>query len=166
MGVLGGGGVLHGSDTEGGALGLCGCKGDKPIPGGKWHKMLTALQVTFHVSFSSRAGTPLVAARLLRAAAPSASSGREECRFLSEQGGVFLTARYPCIDTNPFHGGGQPHGVSITKVPGAMLKDPCEDRVLEGPASGKKGSKGRNDLGCIRGKGRPVQDPVLTTTGR
>ena len=28
----------------------------------------------------------------------------------------------------------------------------CEDRVLEGPASGGKGSKGRNWLDCIRGK--------------
>ena len=29
----------------------------------------------------------------------------------------------------------------------------CEDRVLDGPASGEKGSKGRNELDCIRGKG-------------
>jgi len=29
----------------------------------------------------------------------------------------------------------------------------CEDRVLDGPASGGKGSKGRNELDCIRGKG-------------
>ena len=28
----------------------------------------------------------------------------------------------------------------------------CEDRVLDGPASGGKDSKGRNKLGCIRGK--------------
>ena len=26
----------------------------------------------------------------------------------------------------------------------------CEDRVLDGPASGGKGSKGRNELDCIR----------------
>ena len=30
---------------------------------------------------------------------------------------------------------------------------PCEDRVLDGPASWEKGSKGRNWLDCIRGKG-------------
>ena len=29
----------------------------------------------------------------------------------------------------------------------------CEDRVLDGPASGVKGSKGGNLLDCIRGKG-------------
>ena len=29
----------------------------------------------------------------------------------------------------------------------------CEDRVLDGPASGDKGSKGMNQLDCIRGKG-------------
>ena len=29
----------------------------------------------------------------------------------------------------------------------------CEGRVLDGPASGGKGSKGRNELDCIRGKG-------------
>ena len=29
----------------------------------------------------------------------------------------------------------------------------CEDRVLDRPASGNKGSKGRNELDCIRGKG-------------
>ena len=28
----------------------------------------------------------------------------------------------------------------------------CEDRVLDGPASGGKGSKGGNWLDCIRGK--------------
>jgi hypothetical protein len=33
----------------------------------------------------------------------------------------------------------------------------CDDRDLDGPASGDKGSKGRNELNCIRGKGvRPV----------
>ena len=35
----------------------------------------------------------------------------------------------------------------------APLRD-CEDRVQEGPASGRKGSKGRNQLGCIRGEKR------------
>ena len=35
--------------------------------------------------------------------------------------------------------------------------------ILDGPASGGKGSKGRNQLVCIRG--RPVQDPVLTICG-
>jgi hypothetical protein len=30
----------------------------------------------------------------------------------------------------------------------------CEDRVRDGPASGEKGSKGRNYLDCIRGKRR------------
>ena len=29
----------------------------------------------------------------------------------------------------------------------------CEDQVLEGPASGGKGSKFRNQFDCIRGKG-------------
>ena len=29
----------------------------------------------------------------------------------------------------------------------------CKDRVLDGPASGEEGSKGRNWLDCIRGKG-------------
>ena len=29
----------------------------------------------------------------------------------------------------------------------------CDDRVLYGPASGGKGSKGRNWLDCIRDKG-------------
>ena len=29
----------------------------------------------------------------------------------------------------------------------------CEDRVLDGPASGVKGSKGTNSLNCIRGEG-------------
>ena len=29
----------------------------------------------------------------------------------------------------------------------------CENRVLDGLASGEKGSKGRNKLDCIRGKG-------------
>ena len=29
-----------------------------------------------------------------------------------------------------------------------------EDRVLDGPASGEKGSKGRNELDCIRGPQR------------
>ena len=29
----------------------------------------------------------------------------------------------------------------------------CVDRVLDRPASGKKGSTGRNKLDCIRGKG-------------
>ena len=28
----------------------------------------------------------------------------------------------------------------------------CEDQVFDGPASGGKGSKGRNELDCIRGK--------------
>jgi len=28
----------------------------------------------------------------------------------------------------------------------------CEDRVLERPDSGEKGSKGKNELDCIRGK--------------
>ena len=39
--------------------------------------------------------------------------------------------------------------------PGSLLPrvSPCEDRVLGGPASGEKGSKGRNELDCIRGKG-------------
>ena len=36
----------------------------------------------------------------------------------------------------------------------------CEDRVLEGPASGGKGSKGRNWLDCIRGKRRKGAYPV------
>ena len=29
----------------------------------------------------------------------------------------------------------------------------CEDRILDGPVSGEKGSKGRSLLDCIRGKG-------------
>ena len=29
----------------------------------------------------------------------------------------------------------------------------CEDRVLDGPASGRRGNKGRKSLDCIRGKG-------------
>jgi len=33
------------------------------------------------------------------------------------------------------------------------LRPRCEDRVLDGPASEEKGSKGRKWLDCIRGKG-------------
>jgi len=81
----GAGAGSDGSDTEGAAHGLHGYKGDKPIPTGRWAKMLSSLSSAFHVSFGSRVTTPLVASRLLRAAGPSASSGREECRFPSEQ---------------------------------------------------------------------------------
>ena len=35
----------------------------------------------------------------------------------------------------------------------------CEDWVLDGPASGGKGSKGRNQLDCIRGKRRKGSYP-------
>ena len=32
----------------------------------------------------------------------------------------------------------------------------CKDQVLDGPASGGKGSNGRNKLDCMRGKGEGV----------
>ena len=37
----------------------------------------------------------------------------------------------------------------------------CEDRVRDGPASGEKGSKGRNYLDCIRGNG--LRQPCYVT---
>jgi len=47
-----------------------------------------------------------------------------------------------------------PHGVRFQDSgrPGVGCAA-CADRVLDGPASGKKGSNGRNELDCIRGKG-------------
>jgi len=39
----------------------------------------------------------------------------------------------------------------------------CEDWVLDGPASGEKGSKGRSWLDCIRGKGAWQADAVDAT---
>ena len=38
----------------------------------------------------------------------------------------------------------------------------CEDRVRDGPASGKKGSKGRNYLDCIRGNGLHLPEEILS----
>jgi len=50
--------------------------------------------------------------------------------------------------------------------PPSPFLPPCEDRVPDGPASGGKGSKGKNSLDCIRGKGvRPqAPPPPLTPT--
>ena len=41
----------------------------------------------------------------------------------------------------------------------------CEDRVLDGLASGGKGANGRNSLDCIRGKGQRKASPIGTTCG-
>ena len=38
----------------------------------------------------------------------------------------------------------------------------CEDRVRDGPASGGKGSKGRNYLDCIRGNGLHLPEEILS----
>ena len=48
---------------------------------------------------------------------------------------------------------------SITKAP------VCEDRVLVGPASEEKGSKGRNELDCIRGKRRKGRTLIRSRSG-
>ena len=42
---------------------------------------------------------------------------------------------------------------SMNMITATMHPPSSEDRVLDGPASGGKGSKGRNELDCIRGKG-------------
>ena len=42
----------------------------------------------------------------------------------------------------------------------------CEDRVQDGPASGGKGSKGRNYLDCIRGKDVRERTWAWTTCGQ
>ena len=42
---------------------------------------------------------------------------------------------------------------TVTPPASGFLRAFCEDRVLDGPASGKKGSKGKNQLDCIRDKG-------------
>ena len=39
----------------------------------------------------------------------------------------------------------------ITLVGKAAAEGPCEDWILDGPASGGKGSKGRNYLDCYSG---------------
>ena len=46
----------------------------------------------------------------------------------------------------------------VTRSGGDLLNETLyEDRVLDGSASGGKGSNGRNELDCIRGKGgRPM----------
>ena len=42
----------------------------------------------------------------------------------------------------------------------------CEDRILDGPASGGKSSKGRNYLDCIWGKGVRRAPELLTMDAR
>ena len=41
-------------------------------------------------------------------------------------------------------------------------KENCEDWVRDGPASGEKGSKGRNYLDCIRGNGLHLSEEILS----
>ena len=52
------------------------------------------------------------------------------------------------------------------KVGGSRFRIQCEDRVLDGPASGGKGSKGMNLLDGIRGRRRKdphqIQDGTRT----
>jgi hypothetical protein len=62
---------------------------------------------------------------------------------------VFLWVGYPCTET--------PRKESQPQQKRAVT---CEDRVLDGPASGEKGSNGSNWLDCIRDKGVPQTTTV------
>jgi len=54
---------------------------------------------------------------------------------------------------------------TVPVVPSSLGSGGCEDRVLDGPALGEKGSKGRNQLDCIRGKGVRVGGNCLAERG-
>ena len=64
-----------------------------------------------------------------------------------------LTVLYVPAAHLPREGHGEELREEVLRVPALSFRVECEDRVRDGPASGGKGSKGRNSLDCIWGLG-------------